>query len=88
MRRACERCQCEVEAAYDEPELRRWVKYYFWIGVPFIPLSPIIGADYVVMLPLTMIYILGFGPAWGILKEPPKCIECGAAVAHRAGAVG
>ena len=49
MRRDCARCEREVEAEYDDPKLRRWVKGYFWLGVPFIPLSPIIGADYVVM---------------------------------------
>ena len=87
MRRECARCEREVEAEYDDPQLRRWVKGYFWLGVPFIPLSPIIGADYVVMLPLTMIYVLGFGPALGVIREPPKCCECGAVVDHRAGVV-
>jgi hypothetical protein len=84
MRRDCPRCEHEVEAEYDEPQLRKWVKLYFWLGVPFIPAAPIIGSDYVVMLPLTMIYILGFGPAYGIVKEPPKCCECGCVVPHRA----
>jgi len=84
MRRDCPRCEREVEAEYDDPQLRKWVKGYFWLGVPFIPLTPIIGSDYVVMLPLTMLYILGFGPAYGIVKEPPKCLECGCVVPHRA----
>lgn len=88
MRRDCERCKCEVDAAYDDPELRRWVKFYFWLGVPFIPALPIIGSDWAVMLPMTMVYVVGFGPAYGIIKEPPKCIECGAAVSHRATAPG
>lgn len=87
MRRDCPRCECEVEAEYDDPQLRKWVKFYFWLGVPFIPAAPIIGSDYVVMLPLTMIYILGFGPAYGIVKEPPKCSECGCVVPHRAAKV-
>lgn len=86
MRRDCERCAREVEASYDDPRLRRWVKGYFLLGIPFIPAMPIIGSDFAVMLPLTMIYVVGFGPALGFIKEPPKCDECGAAVAHRAAA--
>ncbi|PRQ05063.1 hypothetical protein [Enhygromyxa salina] len=84
MRRDCERCQREVEAAYDDPRLRKWVKGYFFLGLPFLPAIPIIGSDFVVMLPLLMIYVVGFGPAIGFIKEPPKCQECGAAVAHQA----
>lgn len=83
MHRYCERCERTTEAEYDDPEFRTWAKRYFWLGVPFIPLAPIIGADYVVMLPMTMLYLLGFGPASAVVKEPPKCCECGAAVAHR-----
>ena len=84
MRGYCERCEDEVETAHDDPQLRRWVKGYFYLGLPFIPLSPIIGSDYVVMLPLTMLYLLGFGPALGIIREPPKCDDCGAAVTSHA----
>jgi hypothetical protein len=73
-----------VDAAYDDPQLRKWVKFYFLLGVPFIPAAPIIGSDWFIMLPLTMIYIVGFGPAYGFIKEPPKCLECGAAVDHKA----
>lgn len=78
MRRDCARCEREVDAEYDDPKLRRWVKGYFWLGAPFIPFAPIIGSDYVVMLPLTMLYLIGFGTALRVLQEPPKCCECGA----------
>ena len=84
MRRRCERCETEVEAEYDEPRLRRWVKGYFLIGLPFIPALGIIGSDYVVMLPMLMIYVIGIGPALGVVREPPKCCECGAVVSHEA----
>ncbi len=84
MRRHCERCETEVEADYDDPRLRRWVKGYFLLGVPFIPALPIIGADYVVMLPLLMVYSVGCAQAYGVLREPPKCCECGAVVASKA----
>ena len=83
LRRHCVRCDEEVEARYEDPGLRRWVRFYPWLGVPFIPLSPIIGSDFGVMLPLTMVYLIGLGPALGFLREPPKCTACGAAVAHR-----
>ena len=84
MRRPCERCDTEVEAEYDDPKLRRWVKGYFFLGVPFLPALPIIGSDFAVMLPMLMVYVIGFGPALGILREPPKCCDCGAVVPHRA----
>jgi hypothetical protein len=84
MRRHCERCEVEVDAAYDEPQLRRWVKGYFLLGVPFIPLLGIIGADFAVMLPMLMVYVIGFGPALGVIREPPKCCACGAVVASKA----
>ena len=35
-----------------------------------------------VMLPLLMVYIIGFGPALRVIREPPKCDDCGAVVAH------
>ena len=76
----CERCQCHVEVSYDDAELRRWAKGYMCMGLPFIPLSPIIGSDFAIMLPMAMVYCLGFGPALGIIREPPKCEVCGAAV--------
>ena len=80
MRRYCGRCTAEVDASYDDPKLRKWAKGYFCLGIPFIPLLPIIGSDYIIMLPMLMIYVIGFGPAWGIIREPPKCDECGAAL--------
>jgi hypothetical protein len=76
----CERCEAEVEVEYDDPQLRRWVKGYFWLGVPFIPLTPIIFSEISVLLPMFMIYTIGMGPAVGILREPALCCECGAAV--------
>ena len=76
----CERCEAVTEVTYDEPQLRKWARVYMMLGIPYIPLSPIIGSDWAVMLPLTMLYLLGFGPALGILREPPKCDDCGAAV--------
>lgn len=84
MQRHCERCEAEVEAAYDEPQLRRWVKGYVLLGVPFIPALPIIGSDFAVMLPMLMVYVVGLGSALGVIREPPKCCDCGAVVAHRA----
>ena len=80
MRGYCERCKEEVEAVYDDPKLRKWIKGYFYIALPFIPLTPIIGFEFSVLLPMTMVYLIGLGPAIGILREPPKCCDCGAAI--------
>ncbi len=79
----CRRCQREVEATYPQPRLRRVARAYFFLGVPFIPLLPIIGSDFAVMLPLTMLYLLGIGSARRVLDEPASCDECGADVEAR-----
>lgn len=80
MRRHCQRCETEVSASYEHPKLRRWVKGYFFLGVPFIPFIPIIGSEFIVMLPLTMLYLSGMGPALSVIRAPASCDECGADV--------
>lgn len=76
----CRRCKAEAEAAYRHPGLRRVARIYTLVWVPFLPLFPIIAADYFVMLPMTMVYLLGFGPVYAILSERPTCGVCGAYV--------
>ncbi|MCA9662321.1 MAG: hypothetical protein KC486_28535 [Myxococcales bacterium] len=78
MRGHCQRCAREVSASYKQPALRRWVKVYFLLGAPFIPLLPIIGSDFAVMLPLTMVYLIGLGPALAVIRAPAFCDDCGA----------
>ena len=80
MRHYCRRCEREVTATHAQPRLRRLARVYFLIGLPFIPLIPIIGSDFAVMLPLAMVYLLGIGTARRILHEPASCDECGADV--------
>jgi hypothetical protein len=79
-RARCERCEIEVELEYDDPRLRRLAKGYLFAWLPFLPVSPIIASDFAVMLPLTMLYLIGVGPALAIVREPGKCNECGAAI--------
>jgi hypothetical protein len=83
MRAHCERCAVEVEASYRRPRARRLAKWYPLLIVPFVPLIPIIAADYVVMIPLLMLYMLGAGQVLAILRDPPHCDECGAIIAAR-----
>jgi hypothetical protein len=80
MRAHCERCAAEVDASYRRPEARRYVRWYPLLIVPFLPVIPIIAADYVVMIPMLMIYMLGLGPVFAILRDPPVCDDCGAIV--------
>jgi hypothetical protein len=80
MRAHCERCAAEVEASYRRPRARRLARGYPLLIVPFLPFIPIIAADYVVMIPLLMFYMVGFGQAMGILRDPPLCDDCGAIV--------
>jgi hypothetical protein len=58
--------------------MRKLAWGYVLLIVPFIPLLPIIAADYVVMIPTLMIYLLGLGPVFGIIQEQPTCADCGA----------
>jgi len=80
MRRHCQRCKTEVSASFEQPTLRRWVKGYFFLGVPFVPFLPMIGSEFIVMLPLTMLYLIGMEPALAIIRAPASCDECGADV--------
>lgn len=74
----CERCNATVETEYERPSQRRWAHGYLLIIIPLIPLFPFIASDYVVCIPLTMIYMMGLGPVLGIIKQRPTCCECGA----------
>lgn len=78
MRAHCERCVAEVDASYRRPKARRLAKGYPLLIVPFLPVIPIIAADFAVMLPMLMIYMLGAGPVLAILRDPPHCDDCGA----------
>lgn len=80
MRAHCERCAAEVDASYRSPRARRIARGYPLLIVPFLPVIPIIAADYVVMIPMFMIYMLGLGPVLAILRDPPLCDDCGAYV--------
>ena len=80
MRAHCERCVAEVEASYRSPRARRFALGYALLIVPFLPVLPIIAADYVVMLPMLMLYMLGGGQVLAILRDPPLCDDCGAIV--------
>jgi hypothetical protein len=84
MRGHCLRCDEEVEGAYAHPRLRKVAYGYLLLIVPFLPLLPIIGADQVVMIPTLMLYMLGLGPVFAIIRDPPTCNECGALLPKRA----
>ena len=76
----CRRCEEDVEGVYENPKIRRWSRAYFLIPIPFIPLFPIIASDFIVMIPLTMLYLAGAGAALRFATEKPLCPECGALV--------
>ena len=76
----CARCELEVDAVHGHPARRKWAKLYFLLPIPFVPILPIMAADFMVSLPMVMIYLLGVGPVLGMLREPPLCGDCGAIV--------
>jgi hypothetical protein len=80
----CARCHHEVEAVYRRPRLRKAVRAYLLMPFVLVPLFPFAASDYVVALPTLMIYMLGLGPVFAIIKEPAVCSICGAIVDPRA----
>jgi len=76
----CSRCQHEVEAVYRRPKLRKLVRWYLLMPIVLVPLFPFAASDYVVALPTLMLYMLGLGPVFAIIKDPPTCSVCGAIV--------
>lgn len=80
MRAHCDRCAADVDATYPRPQARKLVRWYPLLIVPFLPFIPIIAADFAVMIPLLMLYMLGGGQVIAILRDPPLCDDCGAIV--------
>ncbi len=76
----CRRCDVLVAGQHEQPKLRRLARFYFLIPIPFVPLLPIIASDFIVMIPLTMLYLLGAGAALRFITQKPVCPECGAFV--------
>ncbi|MBK8261162.1 MAG: hypothetical protein IPK80_07450 [Nannocystis sp.] len=72
----CRRCEREVTATYPQPVLRKVARIYFFVGLPFIPLLPFIGAEFMVLIPLTMLYLSGIGAALRVRGEAARCDEC------------
>jgi Sec-independent protein secretion pathway component TatC len=59
------------------------MKSYFFIPIALVPAYPVLASDYVLMIPMMMLYMLGMGPAAMIMKDPPLCSECGALIPAR-----
>ena len=80
------RCEREVEVEYQYSlNMRRWLKAYLYLpAVVLLPLLPFLAGDFVVSLPLMMLYMLGVGPALTIIRDPPTCVDCGALIPARA----
>jgi hypothetical protein len=75
----CARCHREVEVAYRHSRrLRRALRAYFFLPLALLPAFPMLASDYVVALPMCMLYMLGIGPALVIVRDPPICAQCGA----------
>lgn len=81
----CSRCdeQVEVERRHS-PKTRRWVRAYLYMPIILVPAFPFLAWDYVIALPILMLYMLGIGPVLLIVREPGVCCQCGALVANEA----
>jgi hypothetical protein len=79
----CTRCDREVEVEHRHPlALRRKVKLYLYMPIILVPAFPFIAWDYVIALPIFMLYMMGIGPVLMIVRDPGVCCECGALVAN------
>ena len=77
----CLRCGHDVDTEHRYPRtLRRLLKAYFLMPLALVPAYPILASDYVVAIPMMMLYMLGIGPALVITKDPALCAECGALI--------
>jgi hypothetical protein len=84
VRSHCIRCDREVEVEYKHSRrMRRLMKGYMMIPIALLPIYPFAASDFMVSLPLIMIYLMGIGPAMAILRDPATCTECGALIPKR-----
>jgi hypothetical protein len=85
----CSRCDREVEVEHRHPySFRRKVRLYLYMPIILVPMFPFIAWDYVVALPIFMLYMMGIGPVLMIVRDPGVCVECGALVQNeRSGAL-
>jgi hypothetical protein len=79
----CQRCRADVQGVYANPGMRKVARVYLLLPLPFVPVLPIMAADYVVCLPLLMVWMLGVGPVLRILHDPACCPDCDANVTPR-----
>lgn len=81
----CARCDRHVEVERKHSHAtRRRVRLYLFMPIILVPMFPFIAWDYVIALPIFMLYMLGIGPVLLIVREPGVCCECGALVAKEA----
>lgn len=77
----CARCERDVEVEHRYPQkLRSRLRLYLYLPLLLVPFFPFLASDYVVALPMLMLYMLGIGPVLRIVREPGECRECGAMV--------
>jgi hypothetical protein len=76
----CTRCEAQVEGVYRHQKWRKIAYAYLLVPVPFLPIIPLAASDYVVSIPMMMLYMLGLGPVFAIVRDPPTCRDCGAIV--------
>jgi hypothetical protein len=75
------RCDRAVEVEYRYARAtRKWVRLYLLMPLVLLPFFPILAADYILALPMCMLYMLGIGPVLVIARDPALCCECGALV--------
>ncbi|MEM1418950.1 MAG: hypothetical protein AAGH15_28920 [Myxococcota bacterium] len=78
----CARCERET------PVMRPWRGWRWalrgWVGVLVLLgiLSPVLSADYCVMIPSAMLVMSAGGPLLRLAREVPTCRRCGAPIAE------
>lgn len=76
----CRRCDAHVRTVEPWPHWRRArLAFLGTLGLLGVA-SPILSADYCVMIPSLMLFLGAIGPLNGYVEEKPTCATCGAVV--------
>ncbi len=79
----CTRCQAH---SLIERPWRGWVwlrRAWFGLAALVVCVSPILAADYVIMIPSAFMFFAAYGPLSTLASTRASCLSCGAIVDHK-----
>jgi hypothetical protein len=76
----CPRCRADVEATWPWSGWGTLKRAHLAGICLLLLLSPFFYADFIVMLPSSMLFAFAIGPVMSLARIKPTCLQCGAAV--------